>query len=112
MIFFSAHGVPLSYVQDAGDPYKDQMEECISLIMAELKYRGIVNQHTLAYQVQDFTNAPKSLCIFTKISMFFMEILLFHSLALLDPVVSRRVYHFLEILAEPSWACSVVKALH
>ncbi|URE17560.1 Catalyzes the ferrous insertion into protoporphyrin IX (By similarity) [Musa troglodytarum] len=50
MIFFSAHGVPLSYVQDAGDPYKDQMEECISLIMAELKYRGIVNQHTLAYQ--------------------------------------------------------------
>ncbi|RWW24662.1 hypothetical protein GW17_00011043 [Ensete ventricosum] len=50
MIFFSAHGVPLSYVQDAGDPYKDQMEECIFLIMAELKYRGIVNQHTLAYQ--------------------------------------------------------------
>lgn len=51
MIFFSAHGVPVSYVEDAGDPYKDQMEECIFLIMQELKNRGINNKHTLAYQV-------------------------------------------------------------
>ncbi|PRQ24450.1 putative protoporphyrin ferrochelatase [Rosa chinensis] len=50
MIFFSAHGVPLSYVKDSGDPYKDQMEECIFLIMKELKARGINNEHTLAYQ--------------------------------------------------------------
>ncbi|KAK8698555.1 hypothetical protein V6N13_114667 [Hibiscus sabdariffa] len=50
MIFFSAHGVPVSYVEDAGDPYKDQMEECIYLIMQELKARGIGNDHTLAYQ--------------------------------------------------------------
>ncbi|XP_044464023.1 ferrochelatase-2, chloroplastic-like [Mangifera indica] len=50
MVFFSAHGVPVSYVEDAGDPYKDQMEECIYLIMQELKYRGIDNDHTLAYQ--------------------------------------------------------------
>ncbi|WOL20389.1 ferrochelatase-1, chloroplastic [Canna indica] len=50
MVFFSAHGVPLSYVEDAGDPYRDQMEECISLIMTELKSRGIDNPHTLAYQ--------------------------------------------------------------
>ncbi|KAG8375652.1 hypothetical protein BUALT_Bualt10G0122600 [Buddleja alternifolia] len=50
MIFFSAHGVPVSYVEDAGDPYKDQMEECIFLIMQELKSRGISNDHTLAYQ--------------------------------------------------------------
>lgn len=50
MIFFSAHGVPVSYVEDAGDPYKDQMEECIHLIMQELKGRGIGNDHTLAYQ--------------------------------------------------------------
>ncbi|CAB4266112.1 unnamed protein product [Prunus armeniaca] len=50
MIFFSAHGVPESYVKDAGDPYKDQMEECIFLIMKELKSRGINNEHTLAYQ--------------------------------------------------------------
>lgn len=51
MIFFSAHGVPLSYVEDAGDPYRDQMEECIALIMDELESRGIPNNHTLAYQV-------------------------------------------------------------
>lgn len=50
MIFFSAHGVPVSYVEDAGDPYKDQMEECICLIMQELKARGVNNGHTLAYQ--------------------------------------------------------------
>lgn len=51
MVFFSAHGVPVSYVEDAGDPYRDQMEECIFLIMQELKARGIGNPHTLAYQV-------------------------------------------------------------
>ncbi|KNA21147.1 hypothetical protein SOVF_045890 [Spinacia oleracea] len=50
MIFFSAHGVPVSYVEEAGDPYKDQMEDCIFLIMRELKARGINNGHTLAYQ--------------------------------------------------------------
>lgn len=51
MIFFSAHGVPVSYVEEAGDPYKDQMEDCIFLIMRELKARGINNDHKLAYQV-------------------------------------------------------------
>ncbi|KAB1219747.1 Ferrochelatase-2, chloroplastic [Morella rubra] len=50
MILFSAHGVPVSYVEDAGDPYKDQMEECIYLIMQELKARRIDNEHTLCYQ--------------------------------------------------------------
>ncbi|KAH7543733.1 hypothetical protein JRO89_XS15G0008700 [Xanthoceras sorbifolium] len=50
MIFFSAHGVPVSYVENAGDPYKDQMEECIYLIMQKLKERGLDNDHTLAYQ--------------------------------------------------------------
>ncbi|KAL1834596.1 hypothetical protein DCAR_0104805 [Daucus carota subsp. sativus] len=50
MIFFSAHGVPVTYVEDAGDPYRDQMEECIYLIMQELKSRGINNNHKLAYQ--------------------------------------------------------------
>ncbi|KAK3032029.1 hypothetical protein RJ639_036403 [Escallonia herrerae] len=50
MIFFSAHGVPVSYVEDAGDPYRDQMEECIYLIMQELKSRQINNDYTLAYQ--------------------------------------------------------------
>ncbi|GKC36827.1 ferrochelatase-2, chloroplastic [Tanacetum coccineum] len=50
MIFFSAHGVPVTYVVNAGDPYKDQMEECIYLIMQELEARGIDNNHRLAYQ--------------------------------------------------------------
>uniref|UniRef100_A0A0D6QTR4 Ferrochelatase n=1 Tax=Araucaria cunninghamii TaxID=56994 RepID=A0A0D6QTR4_ARACU len=49
MIFFSAHGVPVTYVED-GDPYKTQMEECVSLIMKELKERGVHNDHILAYQ--------------------------------------------------------------
>lgn len=51
MIFFSAHGVPLAYVEEAGDPYKAEMEECIDLIMEELEKRGITNPCILAYQV-------------------------------------------------------------
>lgn len=49
-IFFSAHGVPKSYVEQAGDPYKEEMEECVELIMQELSRRGVANHHTLAYQ--------------------------------------------------------------
>uniref|UniRef100_A0A7S3QM29 Ferrochelatase n=1 Tax=Dunaliella tertiolecta TaxID=3047 RepID=A0A7S3QM29_DUNTE len=49
-LFFSAHGVPKSYVEEAGDPYKEEMEECIALIVAEVKRRGYNNHHTLAYQ--------------------------------------------------------------
>ncbi|KAG1667519.1 hypothetical protein FOA52_013709 [Chlamydomonas sp. UWO 241] len=49
-VFFSAHGVPVSYVEKAGDPYKEEMEECVSLIMDELRRRGCKNRHTLAYQ--------------------------------------------------------------
>jgi protoheme ferro-lyase len=39
-VFFSAHGVPKSYVEEAGDPYKEEMEECVALIMNELRRRG------------------------------------------------------------------------
>ena len=50
-VFFSAHGVPKSYVDEAGDPYKEEMEETVELIVGELKRRGIAyNGHTLAYQ--------------------------------------------------------------
>jgi len=49
-VFFSAHGVPKSYVEEAGDPYKEEMEECVRLIMDEARRRGIDNHHTLAYQ--------------------------------------------------------------
>ncbi|KAI3462466.1 hypothetical protein Pfo_019129 [Paulownia fortunei] len=51
MIFFSAHGVHLAYVEEAGDPYKAEMEECVDLIMEELENRRINNGYTLAYQV-------------------------------------------------------------
>ena len=50
-VFFSAHGVPKSYVDEAGDPYKEEMEETVDLIVDELARRGIkYNGHTLAYQ--------------------------------------------------------------
>ena len=50
-IFFSAHGVPVAYVEEAGDPYEAEMEECVGLIMDELRGRGVANDFTLAYQV-------------------------------------------------------------
>ncbi|MEM7592814.1 MAG: ferrochelatase [Cyanobacteria bacterium P01_A01_bin.83] len=46
-VFFSAHGVPVSYVEEAGDPYQKQIEECTRLIMQTL---GRDNEYTLAYQ--------------------------------------------------------------
>ncbi|MEH2086098.1 ferrochelatase [Nostoc sp.] len=46
-IFFSAHGVPKSYVEEAGDPYQAEIEECTALIMQTLNRP---NAHTLAYQ--------------------------------------------------------------
>lgn len=46
-IFFSAHGVPKSYVEEAGDPYQHEIEECTRLIMQTLNR---ANEHTLAYQ--------------------------------------------------------------
>lgn len=46
-IFFSAHGVPKSYVEEAGDPYQQEIEECTHLIMQTLNRS---NPHTLAYQ--------------------------------------------------------------
>ncbi|MFL0793533.1 MAG: ferrochelatase, partial [Prochlorococcus sp.] len=50
-VFFSAHGVPKSYVEEAGDPYQTEIEACSALIMAELaKLLGHGNPHTLAYQ--------------------------------------------------------------
>ncbi len=46
-IFFSAHGVPVSYVEEAGDPYQKEMEHCVDLIM---KAGDRPNDFTLAYQ--------------------------------------------------------------
>jgi ferrochelatase len=46
-VFFSAHGVPVSYVEEAGDPYQREIEDCTALIMKTLNRP---NAHTLAYQ--------------------------------------------------------------
>ncbi|MGY6529827.1 MAG: ferrochelatase [Cyanobacterium sp.] len=46
-IFFSAHGVPKSYVTEAGDPYQEEIERCTELIMKNLNTE---NPYTLAYQ--------------------------------------------------------------
>jgi protoporphyrin/coproporphyrin ferrochelatase len=46
-VFFSAHGVPVSYVEEAGDPYQAEIEDCTKLIMQTL---GRANDHSLAYQ--------------------------------------------------------------
>ncbi|MGB3207095.1 MAG: ferrochelatase [Crinalium sp.] len=46
-IFFSAHGVPVSYVEEAGDPYQKEIEECTKLIIKNLNRP---NPYTLAYQ--------------------------------------------------------------
>ncbi len=50
-VFFSAHGVPTSYVEEAGDPYQKEIEGGVDLIMSELKNLiGHENPFTLAYQ--------------------------------------------------------------
>jgi ferrochelatase len=46
-IFFSAHGVPVSYVEESGDPYQQEIESGVALIMQRL---NIANDYTLAYQ--------------------------------------------------------------
>ncbi len=46
-LFFSAHGVPVSYVEEAGDPYQREIEACVDLIVKTLNRP---NPHILAYQ--------------------------------------------------------------
>lgn len=46
-IFFSAHGVPVSYVEEVGDPYQREIEACSELIIKTLNRP---NPYTLAYQ--------------------------------------------------------------
>jgi protoporphyrin/coproporphyrin ferrochelatase len=46
-VFFSAHGVPVSYVTEGGDPYQQEIERCAAAIMATM---GRPNEYTLAYQ--------------------------------------------------------------
>ncbi|MGY2879484.1 protoporphyrin/coproporphyrin ferrochelatase [Thermostichus sp. MS-CIW-25] len=46
-VLFSAHGIPESYVTEAGDPYQQEMEACVRLIWQQV---GRPNDHTLSYQ--------------------------------------------------------------
>jgi len=46
-LFFSAHGVPVSYVEEAGDPYQREIVGCTRAILNTLNRP---NEHTLAYQ--------------------------------------------------------------
>jgi len=46
-IFFSAHGVPVSYIEEAGDPYQKEIETCAAMIMQKLNRS---NPYKLAYQ--------------------------------------------------------------
>jgi ferrochelatase len=38
-----------AFAQD-GDPYRDEMEQCVELIMERLHMRGVRNHYSLAYQ--------------------------------------------------------------
>ncbi|WP_320667316.1 ferrochelatase [Prochlorococcus sp. MIT 1307] len=50
-VFFTAHGVPKIYVEEAGDPYQKEIEACSNLIMDELeKVLGSRNPSSLSYQ--------------------------------------------------------------
>ncbi len=50
-IFFTAHGVPRSYVEEAGDPYQDQIQNCSLLIIDKLESSvGFSNPFSLSYQ--------------------------------------------------------------
>ena len=50
-VFFTAHGVPKSYVEEAGDPYQDQIQNCSLLIIDKLEsLLGFSNPFSLSYQ--------------------------------------------------------------
>ncbi len=50
-ICFTAHGVPTSYVEEAGDPYKQEIEDCSLLIIDKIESSlGFSNSYTLSYQ--------------------------------------------------------------
>jgi protoporphyrin/coproporphyrin ferrochelatase len=50
-LFFSAHGVPVKYVTEYGDPYQSEIENCVDLLMQSIRRdHQCFNAHTLAYQ--------------------------------------------------------------
>ena len=86
-------------MEEAGDPYRDQMEDCIYLIMQELKARGVNNDHTLAYQV-GHTVLSEFLC-------------LQKSQLVCSITLSGHFRFFIcATLSEPSWTSAMVEALY
>lgn len=64
--------MPLAlYVQD-GDPYRDEMEQCVGLIMEQLAQRGMRNHYSLAYQsrVGPVGSHAISLCLLYDLSLY------------------------------------------
>jgi ferrochelatase len=61
-VFFSAHGVPKSYVEEAGDPYQEEIQACAGLIIDRLEQQlGYRNPFTLGEQgVKDLVVVPIS----------------------------------------------------
>ena len=49
-VFFSAHGLPAKYIDELGDPYKQQIEANAKFVMQRLHATGYGNNWTLAYQ--------------------------------------------------------------
>ena len=49
-MFFSAHGLPAKYIDELGDPYKQQIEANAKFVMQRLATIGYGNNWTLAYQ--------------------------------------------------------------
>ena len=89
-------------MEEAGDPYRDQMEDCIYLIMQELKARGVNNDHTLAYQV------GRTILDEFPIVKFVTEMK--SRLIVLDNETRCRL--ILTISSEPSRTSAVVEALY
>lgn len=48
-LVFSAHSVPLSVIEK-GDPYQQQVEETVTLVMQMMQRGGFPNRHRLCYQ--------------------------------------------------------------
>lgn len=49
-LLFSAHSLPVTFIEEMGDPYRDQIEETVSLVIKALREKGIHVQYHLSYQ--------------------------------------------------------------
>jgi ferrochelatase len=58
-VLFSAHGVPVSYIQ-AGDPYEAQMRDCVARIEYEVK-RQLHDLHNPQADMEDLTDEEKTM---------------------------------------------------